>query len=207
MTPLLLRRYRKDLPRFLGKDVRSGSRATFVTELVKHKEELTALPWVERQTSSNTELLDNILDEILTATLLHAFKSNNRPYRTRDLPAFGVYPWKLHGDLSDFISRPHEEPFTPNTSASTQKSPRSGRTAWGTRHQHFVIYFPQVLPLRRRNVPLGDPRLEGSPKLSMLTGSLHGLTISCSLRKRKCRSESRLSTTAGSARPRAVSGV
>lgn len=57
------------LPRFLQKHVRLEALTEFALELVKHKEELIALPETEGHTASNAELLDHILDKILEAAI------------------------------------------------------------------------------------------------------------------------------------------
>lgn len=61
----LLIRYDSILPRFLGERAPLNDKADFAMGLIEHKEELIALPGAEGQTTSNTELLDGILDKIL----------------------------------------------------------------------------------------------------------------------------------------------
>ena len=55
------------LPNFIGELEEVDGMAILATELVKHKEELIALPEVGGQTTNNAELLDHILDEIVEA--------------------------------------------------------------------------------------------------------------------------------------------
>ena len=50
-------------------------RVDFGLGLIKHKEELIALPRVEGQTN-NAELLGHVLSEILAATITQVFESN-----------------------------------------------------------------------------------------------------------------------------------
>jgi hypothetical protein len=57
------------LPPLLKKRMGPKDIRDFAVELVKHKEKLIALPRVEGQMTSNAELLDHILDEIVEAVV------------------------------------------------------------------------------------------------------------------------------------------
>ena len=109
------------LPRFLDKTTvpaettRFDHRPDFAKELIKHKEELIALPRAEGQTASNEELLAHILDEILMATIPPVFKKYYSSWPPAVLSLLSICipgnRTKPYGELLDLLSRPYEEPF------------------------------------------------------------------------------------------------
>jgi hypothetical protein len=88
----------------------------FGIQLVKHKEELIALPRDEGQAADNTEILGHILDEVLAAVTPQVFE----PYWTSSTQSavstllsicIPGNRMKSCGDLLDFISRPRNDSF------------------------------------------------------------------------------------------------
>lgn len=89
--------------------------ADFGVRLIKHKEELIALPRAEGQTGSNAELLDHILDEVLVATIPQVLERYNPYWPQRVLSLLSICipgnRMKAYGDLLDSISRLGEKAF------------------------------------------------------------------------------------------------
>ena len=83
-------------------------------DLIGRKEELIGLPRAEGQTS-NAELFDHILDEVLAAAIPQAFETEFYYWPEQVSLLFSVCipgnRTKPYEDVLDHISRPREEPF------------------------------------------------------------------------------------------------
>lgn len=114
-VPFLLTRNNRVLPRFPEKYGSGDHRVKFGIEFIKYREELIALPWVEGQTTSNAELLDQILDKILVTTIPQVFElqCHDWPREVASLLSICITGnrTKSYEDLLDLISRPRDKPF------------------------------------------------------------------------------------------------
>ena len=114
-SSLLLTRQHRILPRF---PVGMGVRVEFGKLLVRCKEKLIALPQAEGQTS-NAELFDHVLDEILAAAIPQVFDQDcfdwTDPIPSSISSLFSICipgnRTKSYEDLLDLISHPRGKPF------------------------------------------------------------------------------------------------
>jgi hypothetical protein len=113
----LLTRHDSFLPRFLAEGAaRLGDRTGFVTELLKYKDELIALPEDEGQVTTNHELLGHILDKILLVTIPQVLTGPRWSFSSAVISLLSICvpgnKMKTYGELLDAIARSRsDEPF------------------------------------------------------------------------------------------------
>ena len=102
------------VPRFLEEHVSFGRRANFCMDLIGRKEELIGLPRAKGHTS-NAELFDHILDEVLAAAIPQAFEADSYYWPEQVSSLFSICipgnRTKSYEDILDHISHPHEVSF------------------------------------------------------------------------------------------------